>query len=280
MRNKVMGMLALGFGLAGVSPAAAATTGEASDAAPIDGSAATMAVATSATAAQDPGAHERGWQFAVTPYIWASGISADINVGDVGSVEMDTSFTDILSDLKFTFMGAFEARNGRFVMLTDIIYLHVGSEEDGPAGFVEADVDLATFIGTAMAGYRVVDEGPLFVDLLAGGRLTSIDVGLDLTGPLQSAEADESKTKVSPVVGARFRAPLGGRWGLAVYGDLAGFGITSDLTWQLLGTVQYDLSDRWRIGAGYRHVAIDFDQKAIDIDMRMSGPILGVSYRF
>ena len=239
--------------------------------------------AAGAAAASEPDStheSESGWQFAATPYVWASGISADIDLDDHGTVEMDTSFTDILGDLKFTFMGAFEARNDRFVMLTDIIYLHVGSEEDGPQGFVEAEVDLATFIGTAMAGYRVVDKGPLFLDLFAGGRVTSIDAELELTGPFQSAEADTSKTKVSPVVGARFRLPLGDRWGAAVYGDLAGFGITSDLTWQLMGTVQYDLSDRWRMAAGYRHVAVKVGKGNADIDMALSGPILGFTYRF
>lgn len=288
MQSKLTRAMVMGLGLLVAGQATAATTDKQGDAelsgivASADSAIAIGATTVSSTtAAQDSSVEESsGWQFAVTPYIWASGISADINIGDVGSVEMDTGFTEILSNLKFTFMGAFEARKGRFVMLTDIIYLHVGSEEDGPAGFVEADVDLKTFLGTAMAGYRVVDEGPMFLDLFAGGRLTSMDVGLDLTGPQQSAEQDESKTAISPVVGTRFRAPLGERWGVGIYGDLAGFGITSDLTWQLFGTIQYDISDRWRVGAGYRHVAVDFDPKAIDIDMRMSGPIIGFSYRF
>jgi hypothetical protein len=193
---------------------------------------------------------------------------------------MDTSFSDILSNLKFAFMGAFEARNERFVMLGDIIYLHVGSEADGPAGFVETDVDLATFIGTAAAGYRVVDEGPLFVDLFAGGRITSIDAEIELTGPLQSVKEDRSKTSVAPVVGARFRAPLGERWGLAAYGDLGGFGLTSDLTWQLMGTVQYGIGNHWRVAAGYRHVAAKIDKGDTDIHLTLSGPIIGFSYRF
>ena len=241
-----------------------------------------LGFAGTATAAEPDSARESesGWQFAATPYVWASAISVDMDLDDHGSVDSDTSFTEILGDLKFVFMGAFEARNDRFVMITDIIYLSVGSEADGPAGFVDADVDLATFIGTAVAGYRVVEEGPLFVDLFAGGRVTSIDAEVELTGPFQSVESDASKTRVSPVVAGRFRLPLGERWGVAVYGDLAGFGITSDLPWQLLGTVQYDLSNHWRLAAGYRHVAVETETGNSDVDVALSGPILGFSYRF
>jgi opacity protein-like surface antigen len=288
MRNKIIWTSTLAFCLLGAGRAGAATLDEqvendaiqSLEAADITAAIAVAAGASTKTAA-DPGTDgASGWQFAVTPYLWAPMISAEIDPVQDGSVDMDTSFTDILSNLKFAFMGAFDVRHERFVMLGDIIFLHVGSEADGPAGFVETDVDLATFIGTAAAGYRVVDEGPLFVDLFAGGRLTSIDAEIELAGPLQSVEEDRSKTSLAPVVGARFRAPLGERWGLAAYGDLGGFGLTSDLTWQLMGTVQYDISNHWRVAAGYRHVAAKIDKGDTDIKLTLSGPIIGFSYRF
>jgi opacity protein-like surface antigen len=288
MRNKISVTSAFAYCLLGAGHAGAATLNRQGEIEHIQSLEATdtateiaVAAASSTTMAADPefdGAS--GWQFAVTPYLWAPKISAEIDPVQDGSVDMETSFTDILSNLKFAFMGAFEARNERFVILGDIIYLHVGSEADGPAGFVETDVDLATFIGTAAAGYRVVDQGPLFVDLFAGGRVTSIDAELELTGPLQSVEEDRSKTSLAPVVGARFRVPLGERWGLATYGDLGGFGLTSDLTWQLMGTVQYDISNHWRVAAGYRHVAAKVERGGTEIQLTLSGPIIGLSYRF
>lgn len=289
MRNKLIWTSAIAFCTMDAGLANAATPERQADAAVNGGLAATNVVAattgaasgTTSLVAPNPASDgEDGWHFAVTPYLWAPKISAEIDPVQDGSVDMDTSFTDILSNLKFAFMGAFDARNGRFVMLGDIIYLHVGSEADGPAGFVETDVDLATFIGTAAAGYRIVDEGPLFVDLFAGGRVTSIDAELELTGPLQSVEEEKSKTSIAPVVGGRFRVPLGEHWGLAAYGDLGGFGLTSDLTWQLMGTVQYDVSNHWRVAAGYRHVAAKIERGDTDIKLTLSGPIIGFSYRF
>ena len=102
---------------------------------------------------------------------------------------------------------------------------------------------------THLAGYRVVDKGPLFLDLMAGARITSLKADLDLSGPLRTVERDSSETKIGPVIASRFRMPLGEKWGIELYGDLGGFGVTSDLSWQLLGTVQYEISDHWVLGA-------------------------------
>lgn len=224
--------------------------------------------------------NDGAWEFAVTPYLWASSVSGDVELAQGEQVEIDTSFSDILSSLKFAGMGAFDARHDHFVLLGDIIYLSLGADADGPLGFVDADVDMSTFLGTALAGYRVVDEGPLFLDFFGGGRFISIDAEVGLTGPLQSIDRDGSTSSFGPVVGARFRTPLGGRWGVAVYGDVGGFGVSDTKTWQLLGTVQYDVSDHWRLGAGYRHVHVHHDQSEFEVDLSMSGPFFAFGYRF
>ena len=249
-------------------------------ASPVAEAAAASASAGTSAVSQTQDSDGGGWEFAVTPYLWVAGTSGDLELAEGEGVDIDTSFTELLADLKFAFMGAFEARHDRLVLLGDVIYLSIGTEAKGPLGFVDAQVDPALFVGTFSGGYRVVDQGPLYFDLFAGARVTSLDVEVELTGPMQSIERDKSRTSVSPVVGARFRAPLGDRWGIGLYGDLAGFGVTSDLTWQLLGTVQYDLSRHWRFSAGYRHVSIHQDKSDFEVDVALSGPILGFSYRF
>lgn len=250
-----------------------------------DSAEANAAIVTEAVEAEpQQGAQSEGdhWHFAVTPYLWASGVSGDVQLAEGEEVEVDSKFTDILANLKFAAMLAGEARKKRFVVIGDVLYLSLGVKGDGPRAspLLRAKVDSATFIGTLLLGYRVVDKGPLFVDLLAGGRLTALNVDVELSGPQQTIERDRSKSSLAPVLGARFRVPLGDRWGLAAYGDIGGFGATSDMSWQLMGTVQYDLSNSWRISAGYRHVAISHEKGDFDIDMAISGPILGLSYRF
>ena len=238
--------------------------------------------ASSLAATQSTSSGGSGWEFAVTPYIWAAGTKVKIDTPQGEDIKVDESFTDILPDLKFAFMGAFEAKHGRFVSVQDIIFLSLGSSANGHIGPVplDADVDEKLFATTHLFGYRVVDNGPMFLDLFAGGRITSIKVDVDLSGPLQTFHRSSSKTQFGPVIGSRFRAPLGGKWGAAIYGDIGGFGVGADLSWELLGTVQYDLSDRWALLAGWRHFYAKQSKGNFDVHMKLDGPILAATFRF
>jgi len=247
-----------------------------------DSSAYGVAAASSLAVAQSTASGGSGWEFAVTPYLWASGTKADIDTPQGESVKVDESFFDILGDLKFALMGAFEAKHGRFVAVQDLMYLSLGSSADGHIGPVpiDVDVDQKLLTTTHLFGYRVVENGPMFVDVFAGGRITSIKVDVDINLPLQTIERDSKKTQFGPVIASRVRFPLGDKWGAAVYGDLGGFGVGADLSWQLLGTVQYDISDRWRLAAGWRHFYAKQSKDDFDVHFKLDGPILGVTYRF
>ena len=280
MQGTLTWKLALVLGSLSASQVAAATPNEPEEVADTMVAGAAASDSGAPLASDPPSEGSNGWEFGVTPYLWATALSGDVALARGETVDIDTSFKDILDHLKFTAMVAMDARNDRFVLLGDIVYLSVGIEETGPLGFVEAKVDPSIFIGTLAAGYRVVDQGPLFLDLFAGGRYTSTDVEVELSGPRQTVSRDKSESYFSPVVGARVRMPLGTGWAFALYGDLAGFGVTSDLTWQLMGTIQYDLNEHWRLAAGYRHVSVKSDEQNFDLDLSMSGPIFGVSYRF
>ena len=222
------------------------------------------------------------WEVTVAPYLWASSMKVDISTPQGENVQVDESFTKILSAIKFVFMGALDARKGRFVTVQDLIFLHTGSDTKGSIGpgLVKADTDLRTIVFTSVAGYRVVDKGPMFVDLMAGARLTSMRAELDLTGPLRSAERENSKTKIGPVIAGRVRVPFNEKWGAALYGDIGGFGITSDISWELIGTLQYDISSHWRLGAGWRHFVAKQDKSDFDVDLKLTGPFLTAAYRF
>ena len=238
--------------------------------------------ASSLAAAQSTSSGGSGWEFAVTPYLWASGTKAKIETPQGENVKVDESFFDILDDLKFAFMGAFEAKHGRFVSVQDIMYLSLGSSADGHIGPIpiDADVDEKLLTTTHLFGYRVVDNGPMFVDVFAGGRITSIKVDLDVDLPLQTIERDSKKTQFGPAIASRVRFPLSDKWGVGIYGDIGGFGVGADLSWQLLGTVQYDISDRWRLSGGWRHFYAKQSKNDFDVHMKLDGPILGVTYRF
>ncbi|HET9396606.1 MAG TPA: hypothetical protein VFO36_11155 [Nitrospiraceae bacterium] len=223
---------------------------------------------------------EGDWNVSFTPYLWVAGVSGDLKIPRAGtSVEIDRSFSDILGNLKFAFMGSLDVEYKRVVVIADAIYLNASAKAENIENplVTEGKVDAKTFVASGAIGYRVVDKGPLFVDILAGARLVSLDVDVELISPLGTFRAGASPSKVAPMVGGRVRVPLAPRWAVAVYGDV---GINSDLKWQVLGTVQYDLGRHWRLAAGYRHMAIHHDRERGDIDLGLSGPIVGITYRF
>ena len=202
---------------------------------------------------------------------------------DVEPVGVDMSFFDILDAMKFALMGSFEARNGRFVGTTDMVYLKMGASKNieiRETDFLDVELGTTTFIATATAGYRAVDKGPLFVDVFAGGRYYAMKTSLDLEGPMRSFSGSKTETWLDPIIGASFQAPIAPNWAFKAYGDIGGFGIGSHLSWQLRGDVQYDLSQRWSLTAGWRHLDIDYDDNGFVFDAAMDGPIVGATYRF
>jgi opacity protein-like surface antigen len=288
MTRKLALALTMGMGCLCATGASAAELAEASGtAAEIPATEAADAsvygvAASSLAAAQTTGSGGSGWEFAITPYLWASGAKAKIETPQGENIKVDESFIDILDDLKFAMMGAFEAKHGRFVMVHDLMFLSLGSSADGNIGPIpiEADVDEKLLTTTHLFGYRVVDNGPMFVDVFAGGRLTSIKVDVDINLPLVSIERDSKKTEFGPVIASRVRFPFSDKWGVGIYGDVGGFGVGADISWQLLGTVQYDISDRWRLSAGWRHFYAKQTKNDFDVHIKLDGPILGVTYRF
>jgi hypothetical protein len=85
-------------------------------------------------------------------------------------------------------------------------------------------VDTKVWISTHPPATGVVDEGPMFVDILAGARVASIDVEVDLTGPLQTIERTAPKPSLGPSLRRAYTSPLGsgGPWAfMATWADLA-----------------------------------------------------------
>jgi hypothetical protein len=251
--------------------------------------AAVYAAEASATAVQDPpeATVERtksGWQFSTVGYLWMSGMKGDLGVGpNVPPAHIDLSFTDALKNLKLSFMGMAMVQKGRFVAIGDITWVKLGTSAHvgvRDPNFLEVDLESRSFTGTLAAGYRIVDQGPLSLDLMAGIRLSAMTTKLKLEGPVRSVEGKSSETWVDPIVAARLRAPLARRWNLGLYGDVGGFGVSSDVTWQLIGTVQYDLGKSTTIAAGWRHHEIDYHHDGFLNDTAMTGPIIGVVTRF
>ena len=227
---------------------------------------------------------DNDWQFAAKAYLWYADIGGETGAGD----SLDVSFSDVFDNLETGFMGAFEARKGKWLVLTDLIYLDVSASDkttvsDGPFPVdieTKTKIDLTGTILNLLGGYNLLSEGPLELDLLAGARYfdleTDITVDLSAIAPGLSAKGSESEYVWDGIIGMKGNYALGNNWSAGFYGDI-GTG-DSDFTWQAAAGIVYDAE--WaNVGLLYRHLEWDIGDELID-NISFSGPAVGAVFRW
>ena len=150
-------------------------------------------------------AQTSGWTFAVSPYAWVPGIGASVDTA-WGTVEVDKSSSDVLSKLDVAFMGAFEARNGRWGLIADLFYADLSQSQATPFGllFSQARIETEAKALSAYAAYRIHEDERVSIDLMAGFRVNSLDIDLSLSpGLLPSQRFGIGETWVDPLIGGR-----------------------------------------------------------------------------
>ena len=99
------------------------------------------------------------WQFTVVPYLWMAGQQGDVaTLPPAGDIELDLSFSDILSNMDMALMGFFEARKGRVSLFTEVFYVGTSADAESPAPYyskAEYEQDLwAVTVGGAYTMLR------------------------------------------------------------------------------------------------------------------------------
>lgn len=220
-------------------------------------------------------AQSSDWEFSASVYLFTPETTTRI-----GGVESVLSFPDALANLDIAFMGAFEARNGRWGLIADYMLndLTFNGDTPGPI-FTGAQTSLKTEILSGYLAYRVVENAGLNMDVVGGFRWFNIRSGITLLGGPPTPTANFGNDWVDPVIGARAQMQFNDRWSGVVFADYGGFGGDSE-TWQVLLTVGYDINDHWSLRGGYRMLSIDRTENGTNFSFTQSGPILGATYRF
>ncbi len=263
------------------------------------------------------------WTFNFTPYAWVPWIQGDMAVKgrqfnvDVTPVEI----LENLDKLNFMWISYMEARRGPLSLYADIFYANFG----GTTSFIRsrsrsphvsgtlgaaASADYETAIVEAGGAYEIArwpaswhsgSAGYTAFDLLAGARywhqetdvsvsLTGtvvVDPGLTITGSRARA-ASGSVDWVDPFIGARLRHHMGPGEEIVLKGDIGGFGVGSQFSWQLLGAYNWLLcaTPGYTIDGylGYRALSVDYDQGSgstrFEYNTIQHGPVTGLTVRF
>lgn len=246
------------------------------------GNAATAAKTTPAAARSgaQPAPNDK-WQFQFSPYFWMAGLHGTAGTTD-RTTELDESFSDIWHSLKFAFMGVFEARKDKLVVLTDLEYVSLEDDQAIPSPLFSAvNAKVKTFIFDPEVGYRVFDdpEKGAYVDVVGGVRVFHVSTDLTFSpGILPGTEVEASRTWVDGVFGLRGKADLSKKVFFTGKFDLGGGG--SKFTYQLFGALGYNITPKIALMGGYRVLDVDYNKNGFIYDTNQRGPILGVGFRF
>lgn len=237
------------------------------------------AVAPEAKSAQSTS--DRKWQFAFAPYLYLTALSGTVGANG-RTAEIDQSIGDVLSHFKAGFMGAFEARRGRFILFNDLIWTKLTEESDTPGALYNTGkVSVNMTVINPDAGVRVVDKKGGSFDVFGGVRITSVKNILSFTsGILPGFSTEARKTWAAPVVGGRGVANLSEKVFLSTIFDVGG-GFDTHVTGQFYGGMGYKIKPKIAMLFGYRYLKNDYnDDHGYIFDTNMNGIMLGTRFSF
>lgn len=239
------------------------------------------AVSVPAVAGGYPG---EGYHFKVTPYVWAAGISGPVQAASrVPRPDIDLGIGDTFSNLDFFGFAGGELVGDRFGAIGDFVYVAVsagaGTTRLPPALALDGDLDVKIAVWS-LAGFYRFHSGPrVDIDLIGGIRGYWVKTDLTVNGPFNTVFTGSADTDwVDGMVGARFRGQIGRRVAIQAQADVGAGG--SKLSWEALGFLDYQFSDRWSGVLGYRYLDVERTAHGRDIDLALSGPLIGAAFRF
>jgi opacity protein-like surface antigen len=233
------------------------------------------------------------WTYEATPYLNAAGLYGTVGAGRV-TAPVDLSSSDVLSHLDLVFQGAFLARKGQLSFGLDAEYVRLSDDGSrsvtGPRGRADVlgslDAKITLSILQGNVGWRIIDEQTK-VDVIGGLRLTRLHGELDLNGTLSvgdevfgaSRSLSDSKTWADGVVGGRVEHPVSDKVRLMGYADVGGGG--SNLTWQVLAGLNWQVNKNYDVRFGYREISWDYSgSSGLIWHTKMRGPYVGLGIRF
>ena len=255
-----------------------------------------------ADADADPGTNE--WSFKIAPYAWLAGTGGTIVTGGE-ETDFDLSFDEILELTTGGFQINAQARYKRFFLTFDGTWATLGHGEDLLGGRV--DFEVKQVIAELHGGYRLIgpefrsshpdtwayEAGSMALDAYLGIRYwrTDLSLSVDLPGlppiiPPTQVSGTSIDEWVEPLIGARFGLGLTPKVGVAINGNVGGFGIddAADLTWTLTMLFDWRFANKWSAAFGWRTQSVeDISGSGVDrngSEMVTTGPLVGIVFNF
>ena len=166
------------------------------------------------------------WNHSLAVYLWGASISGTTATG----TGVDIDFKDIVDNLEFGAMAAYQGRKGKWSILTDVIYMDTSADNQldllPPIGgdiidvTTTATLDMTAWIIHLGGGYNLYnDREGTTTDFILGARYLDLETDLGLNFNITPPDLDYSLPPLSAsddfwdaIIGFRGNISLGDRW--------------------------------------------------------------------
>ncbi len=246
-----------------------------------------------------PCAGER-WRFTFTLPIWIPSVSGTFAGGgasangdrsppDLGGI-FEKFIPDTASSLEFAFMGRLTVAKGPWSVTADGFYASISETIDWVIRDTDTTGSLEAAIARVYGAWQTTTTlgcGPCAPVLrygpLVGARGYLVDLHVDRAN---GAEVDGEKVWLDPIVGLKADLTFRNGASIDVVADFGGaldgshysWSITAELTWPL------GRGGHWFVLGGWTIINVDHDvplgSNDLEIHLHLSGPHIGITYRF
>ena len=225
--------------------------------------------------------------YRLTPYAWFAGLKGNVaTIPGAPAAPIDISPSEALSDSEAGVMLAFEVKKGHHGLFADVLYTDTRSDEDllpPPIGLTLRSITKTTILSLAYQREVFRRDGAV-VDVMVGARYWNIDSDLRFgggAGLLDGKRVTHDESWIDPALGIKGRAPLGNtRFYVEGGAGLGGFGVGSDLFYDLNAAIGYQWTPAIGTAIGYRMFDVDYEDSGFVYDARQQGWQLGLTWAF
>ncbi len=240
---------------------------------------------TNALAQDTKPATKSEWSYLVEPYLLFPNMSGTIGLADLPEVAIDADTNEIFGNLKMGAMLYAEASNDKWAIGSDIIYMSLAQGVKPGNEYFGGEVTAKQF-AWEVSGLRKVTP---WLELGIGGILNSVNSGVDVQlpfigGPIVRKSKEMTQTWFDPMLIARIKSKAGEKFIYQFRGEIGGFGIGSDLAWQIQAVAGYQFSKLFSITGGYRIISLDYEtgsgQDYFHYNIDTAGPTVRFGFQF
>jgi hypothetical protein len=226
------------------------------------------------------------WTYYIEPYILFPNMSGTVQLSTLPEVTVDANTNEIFGNLKMGAMLYAEMSNDKWAIGSDIIYMSLA--QGLSPGLVIANGEVAAKqFAWEVSGLRRLNP---WLEVGAGLLLNSVDAEVTINrnnligGGTTLINQSVSKTWVDPMVIARIKNTIGEKFVYQFRGEIGGFGIGSDLAWQMQAVAGYQFTKLFSVTGGYRIISLDYESGSglgyFNYNIDTAGPIVRIGFSF